>query len=175
MRQRRRDGDQRHTHATNLFRHLSHECMCTLMKICRCDCARAMCRKMCVQQVSVLTSTVAHTVVATTWVRNPSQKKKKKQNSSLHDHLEKKKKLQFFAWVRNPLSFNTLRLHHSTSILIFPTRICSTNVLSTNHQMNELMLLGFPRHARLLMVDDVFVWTISNCVRAILAIRASLS
>ena len=55
MRQRRRDGDKRHTHTTNLFRHLSHACMCTRMKMCSCDCARAMCRKMCVQQVSVCT------------------------------------------------------------------------------------------------------------------------
>ena len=31
-------------------RHLSHARMCTRMKMCRCDCARAMCRKMCVQQ-----------------------------------------------------------------------------------------------------------------------------
>ena len=29
--------------------------MCTRMKMCNCDCARAMCRKKCVQQVSVCT------------------------------------------------------------------------------------------------------------------------
>ena len=47
------------------------------------------------------------------------------------------------------------------------------------------MLLGFPRHALLLMFGDAIVWhltlrfglprsTISNCVRAIQASRASL-
>ena len=51
--------------------------------------------------------------------------------------------------------------------------------------MYELMLLGFPRHAHLLILDDAFVWnfnlrsgsqqsTISNCVRAISASRGSL-
>ena len=34
---------------------------------------------------------VAHTVVTTTWVRNPYHKK---QNSSLHDHLEEEKILE---------------------------------------------------------------------------------
>ena len=41
------------THVQQPFWHdLSHACMCTRMKMCKCDCARAMCRKMCVQQVS---------------------------------------------------------------------------------------------------------------------------
>ena len=105
----------------------------------------ALCAKnMCVQQVSVCTPPVAHTVVATTWVRNPT----------------------FFSKNKN---------HHSMTTLIFPTRTCSTNVHSTNCQMYELMLLGFPRHAVLLILDDAFVWnlnlspgsprsTISNCV-----------
>ena len=93
---------------------------------------------------------VAHTVVATTWVRNPELKKKQK-----------------------PSVF-----YHSMSILISPTRTCSTSLLSTKCQMYELMLLGFPRHALLLILDDAFVWnlnlrfgsprsTSSNCVRAI--------
>ena len=65
-----------------------------------------------------------------------------------------------------------LRLHHPVSILIFPTSTCSTGWLSINH--NKWRLLGFPRHALLLIFDDAFVWTLSNCVRSMLAIRASL-
>ena len=76
------------------------------------------------------------------------------------------------------LSLKNFKLRHSMSTLISPTRTWSTSLLSTNHQMYELMLLGFPRHALLLIVDDAFVWnldlssgsprsTISNCVRAI--------
>ena len=37
------------------------------------------------------------------------------------------------------------------------TRTLSTSLLSTNHQMCELMLLGFPRHALVLILDDAFV------------------
>ena len=82
---------------TPLFHELE-PCVCvTRMKMCKCDCARAMCRKLCVQQVSVCTPAVVHAVVTTTCVRNPENL-----HSSLHDHLDKKK-LQFFVWVRNAL------------------------------------------------------------------------
>ena len=83
------------------------------------------------------------TPVATTCVRNPKKPQPKK----------------------------FLRLHHPVSILLFPTRTCSTGWLSINH--NKWRLLGFPRHAFLLIFDDAFVWTLSNCVRSLLAIRAS--
>ena len=46
---------------------------------------------------------------------------------------------------------NTFRLHFRF-ILISPTRTWSTSLHSTNHQMYELMLLGFPRH-NLLIFD----------------------
>ena len=42
------------------------------------------------------------------------------------------------------------------------------------HNHDKWRLLGFPRHAFLLISDDAFVWTLSNCVRSMLAIRASL-
>ena len=47
---------------------------------------------MCVQQVSVCTPSVAHTEVATTWVRTPvgtTSTTENQKNSSLHDHLER--------------------------------------------------------------------------------------
>ena len=53
-------------------------------------------QKMYVQQVSVCTLPVAHTVVATTWVRTTvgttpaARKSKKTEKSSLHDHFERK-------------------------------------------------------------------------------------
>ena len=43
------------------------------------------------------------------------------------------------------------------SFLIYLTRTWSTSLLSTNRQMYELMLLGFHRHAVLLILDDAFV------------------
>ena len=76
------------------------------------------------------------------------------------------------------------RFHHTMSNLISPTRTCSTSLLSTNCQMYELMLLGFPRHALLLILGDAFVWNlhlrfgsprriVSNCMRAKKASRPS--
>ena len=44
------------------------------------------------------------------------------------------------------------------SFLISLIRTWSTNLLSTNHQMYELMLPGFQRHALLLILDDASVW-----------------
>ena len=58
-----------------------------------------------------------------------------------------------------------LRLHHPVSVLIFSTSTCSTGWLSINHI--KWKLLGFPRHASLLIFDDAFVWTLSNCVRSL--------
>ena len=82
---------------------LTHACTCTRMKMCKCDCARAMCRKMCVQQVSVCTPPVVHTVVATTCVRNPKKTlSRKNQHSSLHDHFWHKI-FRFVVWVRKHL------------------------------------------------------------------------
>ena len=43
----------------------------------------------------------------------------------------------------------TFRFHHSMSNLISPTKTCSTTLLSTNCQMYEAMLRGFPKHALL--------------------------
>ena len=70
-----------------------------------------------------------------------------------------------------PLQKKVLRLHHSVSILIFHTSSCSISWLSINH--HEWRLLGFPRRAFLLIFDDAFVWTLSDCVRSIPAIRTS--
>ena len=107
--------------------------------------ARKMCQKNVRATRSVCTLSVAHTVVATTWVRNPETKK-----------------------IR--------RLRRSTSILISSTKTLSTNLLSTDH--HQWMLLGFPRHALLLIFDEAIVLnlnlkfglprsTISNCERDI--------
>ena len=88
--------------------------------------------------------------------------------------------------VRNLIFSNkTFKFHPSMSIPIPTTKTCSTSLLSTNCQMYELMLLGFPRHALHLILDVAFVWnlnlrfglprsTISNCERAIKASRDSL-
>ena len=65
----RRDGEQRHSCDKHLFHELESCVYVTRMKMCGCDCARAMCRKMCVQQVRVCTHPVVHTIVATTCVR----------------------------------------------------------------------------------------------------------
>ena len=47
-------------------------------------------------------------------------------------------------------------------LLISLTRTYSTNLLSNNCQMYELILLGFPRHARRLILDDAFVWNFES-------------
>ena len=103
-REKVRWSDMTHMQQTPFWHDLSHACMCTRMKMCTCDCAHAMCRKMCVKQVSVCTPPVVHTVVATSSVRNPQKSVKK-----------------------------NLRLHHSVSFLIFPSGTCSTSRLSINH------------------------------------------
>ena len=75
---------------TPFFRHLIHACMCTSTKMCKCDCARAMCRKLWVQQVSVCTHTVVHGVVVLhvyETLKALSRKfcQEKNEHSSLHD------------------------------------------------------------------------------------------
>ena len=66
------------------------------------------------------------------------------------------------ACVRNPEKKKLLGLRHSMSNLTSPTRTCSTFLLSTNCQMYEFMLLGFPRHALLVILDDVLAVIISS-------------
>ena len=97
---------------------------------------------------------LAHTVVATTWVRTPmsTTSTTKISKKTLHHHLDRK-----------PSNFLIF-------LLISLTRTWSTSLLSTNHQMYELILLGFPRHARPPFLDDAFVWNfesefwfIANC------------
>ena len=66
---------------------------------------------------------------------------KKKKNSSLHDHLDKKN-----SSIRR-LGSEPLRLHNYMSVLIFLAGICSIIWLFINHC--EWRLLGFPRHAPL--------------------------
>ena len=55
-------------------------------------------------------------------------------------------------WVRN-----TPKNPHFKSILISPTMSRSTWMLTTNCQISESILLGFPRQARLLILGDAFV------------------
>ena len=50
-------------------------------------------------------------------------------------------------------------LRRSTSILISPTKTLSTTLLSNDHR--ERMLLGFPRHALLLIFGDAIVWNLN--------------
>ena len=88
-------GESGMTHVqTPFYRHLSHACMCTRMKMCKCDCARAMCRKMCVQQVSVCTHTRRTHCNRYYMCTKPSK------NS-----------------VKKPLSRKNIDIHHSTTIL----------------------------------------------------------
>ena len=66
-------------------------------------------RKMCVQQVSVCTSPVVHTVVATTCVRNTInsiEKSLSKKNNIHHSTTILTKILQFVVLVRNPKKFS---------------------------------------------------------------------
>ena len=58
------------THA-NTFLQTLEPCACVARMKMYVRSERAVCRKMCVQPVSVYTHTVVHTVVATTCVRNP--------------------------------------------------------------------------------------------------------
>ena len=58
-----------------------------------------------------------------------------------------------------------LRENLQTSFMFFLislTRIWSTIFLYTNHQMYELFLLGFQRHALVLILDDAFVWSFES-------------
>ena len=96
---------------------------------------------------SVLTPPVAQTVVATTWVRTPVGTTPTTKKTKNHH------------------SMTILREYTQTSFkffLISLTRTWSTCLLSTNHQMNELMLLDFPRHALILSLDDAFVWNFES-------------
>ena len=142
----RRDGEQRHSCDKHFFHELQPCVYVTRMKMCGCDCARAMCRKMCVQQVRVCTHPVVHTIVATTCVRTWKNSVKKILLKKNHHStaISTKKYIHFVVWVRNPLKM--LRLHHSTSVLIFLVT-CSISWLFINHC--EWRLLGFPRHASL--------------------------
>ena len=127
-----------------LLAHLSQPCVCDTHEKCAKYAVSALCaEKMCVQQVSVCTLSVAHTVVATSCVRNPLKKlcQEKNWHSSLYDHLGEK-----ISSIRRPGSEHLkkiLRLH----ILIFLTSICSISWLFINHC--EWWLLSFPRHASL--------------------------
>ena len=110
--------------------------------------ARKMCQKNVRATRSVRTLPVAHTTVATTWVRNPETKKKNPQTS----------------------------LFALPSILISDTRTLSTNLLSTDDQ--SVNASRFPDSLRFLLIfGDAVVWnlnlrfglprsTISNCDRA---------
>ena len=88
----------RHAHATNLFDNLEP---CVHMPHERCRVRSAtQCRKMCVRQQSVCTpsSPVAHTVDATTWVRNP-------QKSACRLCETLKKKFYLYKFMKHKLIF----------------------------------------------------------------------
>ena len=106
---------------------LSHACMCTRMRMCGCDCARAVCRKMCVRQQSVCTPAFAHTVVLTTWVRNTHSYKK--QVSSLHNHLEENK------------FFNSL---HVLLVLVIPRSVNGDSLMELSHSPTFATCSRFP-------------------------------
>ena len=131
-----------HAHATNTW-DLSHACVFTCIRVCEVRSERAVRRKMCVQQVSVCTHTVVHTVVATTLRVRPLQLRSRKQKSSLHDHFEKI--LQFVVWVRNPLKNSQTSSFHVRLDLSY--WYLSISWLFINHC--EWTLLGFPKHASL--------------------------
>ena len=54
------------------------------------------------------------------------------------------------------------RLPSSSFWSISLNRTWSSSLISTNHQMYELLLLGFPRHALVLILDDAFVWSFES-------------
>ena len=130
---------------TPFYRHLSLACMCTRMKMCEDDCARAMCRKMCVQQVSVCTPPSYRLQSPLHVYELPKNMSEKKSTFITSWPFSSKKILQFVVWVRTPVKI--LRLHHSMSVLIFLAGTCSISWLSIIHC--EWRLLGFPRHASL--------------------------
>ena len=107
-------------------------------------------QKMCVQQVSVCTPHrrthgSCYYVGANLCESDPTTKK-----------LNNKK---------THLSITILREHLRTSFMFFLislTRTWSTIWVSTNHQMYQFILHGFPRHALVLILDDAFVWSFES-------------
>ena len=65
-------------------------------------------------------------------------------------------------WVRN-----TRKNPHFKSILISPTMSRSTWMLTTNCQISESILLGFPWQARFLILGDAFVLDLHLSVRGL--------
>ena len=122
---------------------------------------------MCVRQVSACTPPVVHTVVATTCVRNP-EICRKKQHSSLHDHLDKKKNLQFVVWVRwvyvqNPLKKNQTssfhvrgnsRLANCDSLTEFESKFHVYNILSVSRNMLETSEFLSPQ-----VFSECYIWS----------------
>ena len=108
---------------------LSHACMCTRMKMCRCDCAHAMCRKN-VRATGERMYTSRRTHCSCYYMCTRPQKTlsrklcQGKMNIRHSMTILTKKNLQFVVWVRNPLKI--LRLHHSMSILTLLTSTCSS-------------------------------------------------
>ena len=88
-----------------LLAHLSQPCVCDTHEKCAKYAVSALCaEKMCVQQVSVCTLSVAHTVVATSCVRNPLKKLCQEKIDIHHSMITLAKKfLQFVVRVRNTL------------------------------------------------------------------------
>ena len=65
--------------------------------------------------------------------------------------------------ISTPWPFLREYLQTSVQVLVIShTRTWSTSLLFTNRQMYELMLLGFPRHALFLILDDAFVWNFES-------------
>ena len=83
---------------------------------------------------------IAHTLVATTWLLLKIETKTKTKKSSLHVTILRE-------YSQTPSKF----------FLISLTKTWSTSLLSTDHQMCELILLGFPRRDLVLILDDAFV------------------
>ena len=157
-------------------------CVCvTRMRRCAKYAVSALCnRKMCVQQVSVCTHPVVHTVLATTCVRNTKK--------LCWDKLCQEKMTLITPWPPWQKNYSTRRLgsepirnhrlHHSMSVLIFLTRTCSISWLFINHGEWRLLVSRGMRLwetdlPNLLIFDDAFVWTLSNGVKSIQSIWAS--
>ena len=138
--------------ANTFFRHLSHACTRCLyvpQRKCACD------RRVCVHRLTILRPTNSFCPVKVTSFQSAEPTWK-----SFLSLVKTRCSISVppvpTTCVRNPV-FENPQTSSSRSIMIFPTRTCSTSVNSTNYQMSESILLGFPRLALLLILDDASV------------------
>ena len=181
---RRRDGEIKDTCAMNLFMTLEPRVYVTRMKMCEVRSECAVRRKVCVRHVSVCTHPVVHTVITKLLTTSVGKNSVERINEhlSLHDHLDKKQILQFVVWVRWVYVQNPFKKFSdfivpcpcwSFLLVLVPSVGFSSIIVSGGFSVSRGMRLWETDLPDLLIFDDAFVWSFSNCVRSIQAICAS--